>query len=434
MNHITRGAWRHHLRSVVPVALALIVAACGGGSGGSGSPAPPDPPPTVPPVPQDVQVVAGDGNDSELANTVSWRRDAAASSHVVYWGTTPGLTTGANELQPAAGARQIVHTGVDVVPGNRYYYRVEAQADGAASELSREVPGTPQLSVTGNSLNDVAWNGVDRLVAVGDAGVILGTANGTLDAWQDVSTSLASQSLSAVTWDKVNLQFLVVGAGGTVLRGDGFTWQRVSLGTVPGAVNLNDVAWLGDRYIAVGNRGTIITSNGDGSLWTDRSSGVDNVSLTAVASNGTVIVIVGTNGTILTSTDAITWTTLPKPLNNDLNDITWDGTVFTVVGSNDTILTSPDGTAWTPHAPGTSDINFVAVTQWDAGVPTDPVVVTVGSSGTYVIRPADDPGIIVPTGTSEQLGGVSFVDAGDGADGAYFVIVGNDGTVLTTAY
>lgn len=433
MDHVTLGAWRHRLLAVVPVTLALVVSACGSGSDGSGSPTPPDPPPIAPALPQDVQVVAGDGNDSELRNTVSWRRDSTASSHVVYWGTTPGITTDANELRPAAGARQIVHSGVDVVPGNRYYYRVEARTEGAASALSREVPGTPQMAITGNSLNDVAWNGVDRLVAVGDAGVILASANGTLDAWQDVSTSLASQALSAVTWDKVNLQFLVVGAGSTVLRGDGFTWQRVSLASLPGAVNLNDVAWLGDRYIAVGNRGTIVTSNGDGSLWMDRNSGIDNASLTAVASNGTVIVIVGTNGTILTSTDAIAWTLQPKPLNNDLNDMTWDGAVFTVVGSNDTILTSPDGTAWTPHTPGTSDINFVAVTQWDAGLPTDPVVVTVGSSGTCVIRPADDPGIIVPTGTSEQLGGVSFVDAGVGAD-AYFVIVGNDGTVLTAAY
>jgi len=387
----------------------------------------------APDVPQDVQVVAGDGNDSEIRNTVSWRRADNASSHVVYWSTSPGITIADNELLPATGARQVIHSGVDVVPGNRYYYRVEARADGGTSGLSREVPGTPQLAVTGNSLNDAAWNGLDRLVAVGDAGIILATPNATLDPWEDVSTDLASQALSAITWENVNFQFLVVGAGSTVLRGDGLTWQRVALGTLPRAVNLNDVAWLGDRYVAVGNRGTIITSNSDGTLWTDRSSGADNVSLNAVAGNGTVTVCVGTNGTILTSSDAIAWTLLPKPLNNDLNDVTWDGTAFTVVGSNDTILTSPDGTTWTRHAPGTSDINFVAVTQWDAGLPAEPVVVTVGSSGTYVIRPADDPGTIVPTGTSEQLGGVTFVPS-DGASGSYFVIVGNDGTVLTTAF
>ncbi len=86
----------------------------------------------------------------------------------------------------------------------------------------------------------------------------------------------------------------------------------------------------------------------------------------------------------------------------------------------------------TPPDSDDHPINFAAVTQWDAGLPTDPVVVAVDSSGTHVIRPADDPGIIVPTGTSGQLGGVSFVDTGVGSE-AYFVIVGNDGTVLTTA-
>ena len=51
------------------------------------------------------------------------------------------------------------------------YLSRKARADGGASALSREVPGTPQVALTGNSLNDVAWNGVDRLVAVGDAGL-----------------------------------------------------------------------------------------------------------------------------------------------------------------------------------------------------------------------------------------------------------------------
>ena len=121
---------------------------------------------------------------------------------------------------------------------------------------------------------------------------------------------------------------------------------------------------------------------------------------------------------------------MPKPNNNDYNDVTWDGSQFTIVGSNDTILTSPDGITWTPHTPGTSDINFVAVTQWDSGLPVDPVVATVGSAGTYVIDPDGDPGTIVRTGTTEQLGGMTFVD--DGIAPPYFVIVGNDGTVLTT--
>ncbi len=102
------------------------------------------------------------------------------------------------------------------------------------------------------------------------------------------------------------------------------------------------------------------------------------------------------------------------------------------MGSNDTILTSPDGINWASHVPGTSDINFVAVTQWDSALPANPVVGTVGSAGTFVVTPDADPGVIIRTGTTEQLGGMTWVD--DGVAPAYFVIVGNDGTVLTNQY
>jgi hypothetical protein len=60
------------------------------------------------------------------------------------------------------------------------------------------------------------------------------------------------------------------------------------------------------------------------------------------------------------------------------------------------------------------------------------VLATVGSAGTYVVNPDADPGTIIRTGTTEQLGGMTWVD--DNIASPYFVIVGNDGTVLTSVY
>ena len=85
--------------------------------------------------------------------------------------------------------------------------------------------------------------------------------------------------------------------------------------------------------------------------------------------------------------DCVIWQVLPQDVNNDLNDITWDGNQFGVVGSNDTILTSPDGVNWASHIPGTPNITFVAASQWDSGVPTNPVLGAVGSAGTFVVSP-----------------------------------------------
>ncbi len=422
----------HTSKYLSVLGMLLILNACGGGSSSN-------PPVINPPVaagaPQNVQVVAGDGNGTEIENTISWTLDPDATDYTVYWDNVPGVTENSSVVVPAAeGLRYATHAGVDVMAGNAYYYRVQATSAGGTSVLSAEVAGTPQESVTNNTLNDVAWNGVDTLVAVGDSGVILQSPNGLADPWTDASAVNAPQALTGVTWENVNVQFLIVGGGSTVLRGDGTNWNLADLSNLPGAVNLEDVAWLGSRYIAVGKNGAIVTSNGDGTAWTlqNVSANVATRALNAVANNVDRIVVVGTNGTILNSVDGVTWNEVPVNTNNDLNDISWDGSQFGVVGSNDTILTSRDGINWTSHVPGTSDINFVAATQWDSALPQNPILATVGSAGTLVVNPDNDSGIIIRTGTTEKLGGITWVD--NGVTPAYFVIVGNDGTVLTNQY
>lgn len=421
---------------LVSVQLALFLAACG--SDGDSNTPPPDNGGggVVPSAPVGVVVVAGDTDGTEVQNTITWELVADATSYTVYWSNAAGVTDASSVVVPAAeGMRYLVHSDVDVLAGNTYYYRVQASSADGASALSDEAVGTPQRAVTGSSLNDVAFNGTDTVVAVGDSGVIVASPNGTFDGWMDVSPGAVPESLAGVTWESVNSQFLIVGAGSTVLTGDGVNWVQEDLSNLGGSQNLKDAAWLGDRYIAVGNAGAILTSNGDGSAWAVQDPGIafGATAFNAVAWNGNdVIVVIGGNGTILTSADAIDWQELPQPTNNDLNDITWDGSQFVVVGSNDTILTSPDGVDWTSHVPGTSDINFVAVTQWDAGLPANPVIAAVGSSGTLVVAPTADPGAIVYTGTNEQLGGLAWVD--DGVAAPYFVMVGNSGAVFTTQH
>lgn len=421
---------------LIPATFALLQASCGGGDDSLAQPVnPPVQPGNPPGAPEMVQVVAGDADSTEIQNTISWALDAAAASYTVYWANAAGVTANSSEVVPAlSGTRYVVHSDVDVQAGNTYYYRVQANSAAGSSALSNEVAGTPQRSVTGMSLNDVAWNGVDTLVAVADSGVILGSPNGTADAWTDVSMAGVPVPLTGVAWEDVNSQFVVVGSSSTVLTGDGSNWVQEDLTNLAGTENLQDVAWLGDRYIAVGNNGAVLTSNVDGSTWTEQDAGMNlaNTAFNAVAYVNNIIVIVGSNGTILNSADAINWTEQAKPLNNDLNDIVWDGSQFVVVGSNDTILTSPDGLTWTQHIPGTSNINFVAVTHWDSGLPQNPTLATVGSSGTFVVNPDADPGTIVRTGTTAQLGGMTWVD--DAVGPSYFVIVGNDGTVLTNQY
>ena len=428
------------LKFFAAFSLLIILAACDNSNDGVAVVPVPPLDPTV--GPQNVQVVSGDDNSTDVRNTISWTLDPAATSYVVYVDNTPGVTESSSVVDPTAkGFNYVTHSGVDVVAGTTLYYRVQALSGGQSSILSDEVTGTPQLSITSKQLNDVAWNGTDTLITVGEAGVILNSPNGLAVGWTDVSDVVNTpESLTGVTWESTNNQFLIVGAGLTVLTGDGSigsTWNKVDLTTLPiiPTTDLEDVTWLGDGYIAVGQNGTIITSP-NGSDWDSQTSDLDaGTTLNGVASNGNVIVVVGTNGTLLTSSDnGQSWLQQLLPATVDtsnLNDITWDGNQFGVVGSSDTILTSTDGVTWTSHVPGTSSIAFIAASQWDSGVPPNPILGAVGSAGTFVVSPDATTGFKVPTGTTnEKLSGITWVD--DGVNPAYFVIVGNDGTVLTS--
>ena len=335
--------------------------------------------PEVPP--QNIQVVSSDSNTTDVQNTISWTNDPAATDYVVYVSNTPGVTDSSSQVVPAAsGSNFVTHSGTDVVADTPLFYKVQALSGTQSSVLSNEVTGTPQeQTITANNLNDVAWNGADTLVAVGDNGVIMTSPNGLTDGWTPptfIPPGL-DKSLSAVTWEATNTQFLIVGAGLTVLTGNGTTWNQEDLSNVlttnGNSTDLEDIAWVGDRYIAVGKNRVIIASD-NGKAWTVQNNGgvTDSITFKGVAANGdgSKTVTVGTNGTLWTSDDkGDNWTAdMSLNENNDLNDVTWDGSQFVVVGSNDTIWVSSDAASgnWTKINPETPDIAFIGVTQWDS--------------------------------------------------------------------
>ena len=336
------------------------------------------------------------------------------------------------------GYNYVVHSGDEVYAGQTYYYLVVAVADDQRSVPSEEVYGIPQETFTDTNLNDVVWNGVNTLVAVGENGVILTSTDGTTDPWVSASNIPTDEALKGITWEDTNNQFLAVGAGSTILTssdGDNWTLQEVS-----GDITLESVAWTGSEYVVVGDSGTVLMSTDvAGTTWVTQpvAAELSNTTLQGVAVGGDTIVICGTNGEIFTIIDKnLPWDELnwieQKATNNNLNDVTWNGTEFGVVGSNDTILSSPDGITWTDHNPGTPDIAFIGAVQWDSSIPQTPILAAVGSAGTFVISPDKETGYSVKTNAVDdnvQLGAITWVD--DGVSNPYFVIVGNDGTLLT---
>ncbi|HEY0993272.1 MAG TPA: hypothetical protein VGD80_39740 [Kofleriaceae bacterium] len=123
-------------------------------------------PVAAPTTPTGVSVVY---QSAQRWNYVSWSAVSGATSYKVYWGTSPGVTTGSSVLGTTTTA-DFGHTGV--VAGATYYYRVAALNGGGQSGLSSEVsvtvpvaaPTTPTgVSVVYQSAqhwNYISWGSV----------------------------------------------------------------------------------------------------------------------------------------------------------------------------------------------------------------------------------------------------------------------------------
>ena len=125
----------------------LVLSACSSSSNNSSS-SQEEPPPAnqgnPPAAPVAVMVVAGDDDGGDIQNTISWALDADATSYTVFWSNAPGVTENSSIVTPTfSGTRYVVHSGVDVVAGNTYYYRVRAASADGDSALSDEVAATP---------------------------------------------------------------------------------------------------------------------------------------------------------------------------------------------------------------------------------------------------------------------------------------------------
>ena len=151
---------------------------------------------------------------------------------------------------------------------------------------------------------------------------------------------------------------VAVGDGGTILTSaNGTTWTRRNSGVTDWLVA---VTYGAGQYLAVGDRGRILSS-ADGTTWLDVPHSATTARLNNILYAGGLFVTVGEAGTILTSPDARTWTKRtsntagwlrglsysPTQDNNSspgyTNSAPWQ---FWTCGQNGVILGSRDGQSW----------------------------------------------------------------------------------------
>jgi len=230
-----------------------------------------------------------------------------------------------------------------------------------------------QIKSTGitENLQDVtAWDR-DRVVAVGNDGVVIVTTDGG-ENWDRVEvprSDIANKLIRVRSLD--GGMAWAVGVMGMILHSDdwGVSWERRGEEI---DVAWNDIAFAEDQAIwVVGEFGSMMRSSDDGLTWEQREP-VSEQSLMGVAfRDADTAVAVGLDGLVLVTNDAgSTWEKVDPGTPLHLFDVVWDGGKWVAVGAMGVVVTgSEDGRSWHAQRLKEGDLSWhTALTPVEDGV------------------------------------------------------------------
>ncbi len=129
---------------------------------------------------------------------------------------------------------------------------------------------------------------------------------------------------------------------------DGMTFTNMASRGVNGTPSA--IAFNAGTYVLV-NGSTAVATSGDGVNWTTRGSalaGAPSSGRAAASLPGATFPILFGGGSGLNGTsNGVTWTSIPLPGGQAVNQIVSDGSQYITAGDNSTCATSPNGSTWT---------------------------------------------------------------------------------------
>ena len=243
--------------------------------------------------------------------------------------------------------------------------------------------------------NDVVWTGIRFIAVGGGYNKRYNQGGGTFSVgYRNIGYSMngkdwtnlpiyndmiyGSPPLRAVAWrgiEGADGQMVAVGDGGVILTSaNGVDWTTQSSGI---SVNLVSVVWAGNQWVAVGGLDMVLTSP-NGVQWTQHAQ--CNEVFNAITWTGSRLVAVGNSGAVCVSQDATEWSRYVADPYTRLYAVQWTGNHLVAAGQNGVILTSSTGENWTSQTSASPVIDLFAI-----GVRHDTVVVA--GSGTVLTSP-----------------------------------------------
>src|SRR6185436_3746903 len=141
--------------------------------------------------------------------------------------------------------------------------------------------------------------------------------------------------------------FVAVGEAGTVLSSpDGTNWSYRSSSPSP---ELNGVTYGNGQFVAVGHAPSqsLIMISSNGVTW-EKTAVPGVYAGFGVAFGNGLFAAAGINA-IITSANARDWTVAQSPLSSQLESIAFIRNEFIAVGDNGSMLASADGQTWNPR-------------------------------------------------------------------------------------
>jgi photosystem II stability/assembly factor-like uncharacterized protein len=185
------------------------------------------------------------------------------SYDAIYWNSVPTFATANDTLN------DVIFNGIDTVKAVGTYAKIGRSNNNNALYWYSDTTNSMRW------LNDVIYsNQLNKYVAVGEYPGVIMTSNSSTNYWNNVTLpSCITQNLNGITWKYISNPreeyFVVVGSKGTVLTSpNGTSWSLMTSSTTS---NLNDITWSPDinLFVAVGEYECIITSP-NGINWTTR--------------------------------------------------------------------------------------------------------------------------------------------------------------------
>ncbi|MBV9191472.1 MAG: hypothetical protein JO292_00930 [Betaproteobacteria bacterium] len=264
-------------------------------------------------------IVGNAGTLFQSTDGITWTQAAG------NWAAMAGVTNVNDIIFTAAGYIAVGDAGLILFSADNTNWTAGAYA----------VPPAPA-----QNLNALATNG-SRVVAVGNGGAIYYSDNNAA-TWTAATVPAGTGNLYGVAWASTG-QWVAVGAAGTILNStDGSNWVAATSVTPAITTDLRSATSLVSTgiYTAVGLGGQVATST-NGVNWTTESITTNDLLAVAGSVAGTgLFVAVGQAGVAFTSFDGVTWTARTTGSASNLFAVVNGGGQFVVGGQAGTTLYS----------------------------------------------------------------------------------------------